>query len=233
MNINIATDMQFPMATFNLQQGESARIARGSMIYRTGGVELNAKLNAKGGSGLGKLVAAAARSVVSGESMFITEVISNVPDGELAIAPSCPGTIVQLDVGANQYRLNDSTFLAMESTVNYTMQRQSVGKALFGGQGGFYVMTTEGQGRLLVNAFGSIKELQLNNANGFAIDNGHVVAWDKNLDYDIQLQSGVFGSIGTGEGVINVFRGTGKVLIQTLNLETFADQLTRYIPTDK
>jgi uncharacterized protein (TIGR00266 family) len=233
MDIKIATEMQFPMATFRLQQGESARIARGSMIYRTEGVDLNAKLNARGGGGLGKLVAAAARSAVSGESMFITEVISNVPNGEIAVAPSCPGTIVQLDVGANQYRLNDSTFLAMESSVNYSMERQKVGKALFGGQGGFFVMSTEGQGKLLVNAFGSIKEIQLNNANGFAIDNGHVVAWDRNLDYDIQLQSGVFGSIGTGEGIINIFRGTGKVLIQTLNLETFAEQIKRFIPSDK
>jgi uncharacterized protein (TIGR00266 family) len=219
------------MATFYMQQGESARIAHGSMIYRTEGVDLNAKLNAKGSGGLGKLVAAAARSVVSGESIFVTEVVSNVPNGEIAIAPSTPGTIVQLDVGVNQYRLNDSTFLAMEGTVSYSMESQRFGKALFGGQGGFFVMSTEGQGKLLVNAFGSIKEIQLNNANGFAIDNGHVVAWDRNLDYDIQLQSGLFGSVGTGEGVINVFRGTGKLLIQTLNLETFAAQLTRFIPT--
>jgi uncharacterized protein (TIGR00266 family) len=233
MDIKIAMEMQFPMATFRLQQGETARIARGSMIYRTAGVDLNTKLNASGGSGFGKFVAAAARSVVSGESIFVTEVVSNVPDGEVAIAPSCPGTIVQLDVGANQYRLNDSTFLAMESSVNYTLQRQSIGKAIFGGQGGFFVMTTEGQGRLLVNAFGSIKEIQLNNANGFAIDNGHVVAWDRNLDYDISLQSGLFGSIGTGEGIINVFRGTGKVLVQTLNLETFAEQIKRFLPSDK
>jgi uncharacterized protein (TIGR00266 family) len=232
MDIKIQSDLQFPMATFTLQQGESARISRGSMIYRTGGVELNAKLNAKGGGGgFGKFVAAAARSVVSGESIFITEVVSNVPNGEVAIAPACPGTIVQLDVGQAQYRLNDSTFLAMESSVNYSMERQNVGKALLGGQGGFFVMTTEGQGRLLVNAFGSIKEIQLNNARDFTIDNGHVVAWDRNLNYSISLQSGFFGSIGTGEGIVNTFNGTGKVLIQTLNLETFADQLKRYIPT--
>jgi uncharacterized protein (TIGR00266 family) len=232
MDIRIETDMQFPLASFVMQPGETARIQRGSMVYRTAGVDLNTKLNAKG-SGVGKFVGAVARSVVSNESVFITEVVCNVPDGQVSIAPSVPGTIVQLDVGANQYRLNDSVFLAMESTVNYTMQRQSVGKAIFGGQGGFFVMTTEGQGKLLVNSFGSVKTIQLNNANGFAIDNNHVVAWDRSLDYDIQLQSGIFGSIGTGEGVINVFRGTGKVLIQSLNLESFAEQLKRFIPTSK
>ncbi|MDR0854639.1 MAG: TIGR00266 family protein [Clostridiales Family XIII bacterium] len=230
MDITIESNLQFPMAKFTMGQGETARIARGSMIYRTAGVDLNAKLNSKGG-GLGKLVGAMARSAVSGESMFITEVVSNVSGGEVALAPSCPGTIVQLDVGQKQYRLNDSTFLAMDSSVEYTLERQSVGKALFGGQGGFFVMTTNGQGRILVNAFGSIKEIELNNVNGFAIDNGHVVAWDRNLNYEIQLQSGIFGSIGTGEGVINVFSGTGKVLIQTLNLESMADSLKPFLPT--
>jgi uncharacterized protein (TIGR00266 family) len=229
MDIQIESNMQFPMAQLTFNQGESARIARGSMIYRTEGVDLSAKLNAKG-SGLGKLMGAVARSFVSGESMFITEVVSHVPGGAVAIAPSYPGTIMQLDVGQQQYRLNDSTFLAMEGTVGYTMQRQNVGRSLFGGQGGFFVMTTEGYGRLLVNSFGSIKVIQLNNAQSFAVDNGHVVAWDVNLDYDIQLQSGVLGSIGTGEGIVNLFRGTGIVLVQTLNLQTMAQAIAPFMP---
>lgn len=229
MDIIIEQNMQFPMAKFQMAQGETARITRGSMIYRTAGVEMNTKLNASG-AGLGKFVKAVARSAVSGESVFITEIVCQAPGGEVAIAPPCPGTIIQLDIGANQYRLNDGAFLAMDSSVAYTMESQRVGKALFGGTGGFFVMTTDGQGRLLVNAFGSIKEIQLNNAAGFAIDNNHVVAWDRNLNYQIRLQSGFFGSIGTGEGVVNEFSGTGKVLIQTLNLETFAARLNAYLP---
>ena len=30
----------------------------------------------------------------------------------------------------------------------YTMERQSIGRALFRGQGGFFVMTTQGEGTL-------------------------------------------------------------------------------------
>jgi uncharacterized protein (AIM24 family) len=162
--------------------------------------------------------------------MFITEVACNAPNGHITIAPPCPGTIVELDVGASQYRLNDRAFLAMNGTVAYTMQSQKLGHALFGGQGGFFVMTTEGQGKLLVNSFGSIEVLELNGAQNFVIDNNHVVAWDRNLEYSISMQSGFFGSIGTGEGIVNTFRGTGKVLVQSLNLETMALQLTPFIP---
>ncbi len=42
-------------------------------------------------------------------------------------------------------------------------ERQSVGRAFFGGQGGLFVMTTEGYVLFLANAFGSIKKIVLVN----------------------------------------------------------------------
>lgn len=105
-----------------------------------------------------------------------------------------------------------------------------MGRALFGGQDGFFVMTTEGEGTLLANAFGSIKKIELNQEE-ITIDNAHVVAWSKDLDYDIHLENGFWQSIGTGEGVVNTFRGTGEVYVQSLNLQTFAGQLQSYIVT--
>ncbi|HCN27146.1 MAG TPA: TIGR00266 family protein, partial [Weissella cibaria] len=36
--------------------------------------------------------------------------------------------------------------------------------------------------------------------------------------------------IGTGEGVVNTFNGTGKVLVQSLNLENFANMLKPFMP---
>ncbi|MDR2381865.1 MAG: TIGR00266 family protein [Bifidobacteriaceae bacterium] len=232
MRFHIESQLQFPLARALMSQGETVRVQRGAMIYRSAGVELSAHLNASG-TGLGKFVKAVGRSMASGESAFITQATCQAASGEIAIAPTYPGTIAQLDVGADQYRLNDSAFLAMESSVDYTLERQSAGKALLGGQGGFFVMTTSGQGAMLVNAFGSISEIPLDNADGFVIDNRHVVAWDRNLDYKIQLESGFFGSIGTGEGVVNVFRGSGRVLVQSLNLESFAASLIPFIPTQR
>ena len=65
------------------------------------------------------------------------------------MAPDSPGQVIPLYLGEKQYRLNDGAFLALDGTAYYTMELQSVGKAIFGGQGGFFVMTTQGQGTLL------------------------------------------------------------------------------------
>lgn len=166
--------------------------------------------------------------MVSGESTFITQAIAESDNGNLALAPDTPGQVIALELGEKQYRLNDGAFLALDGTAFYTMEHQSIGKALFGGQGGLFVMTTQGQGTLLANTFGSIKKIELQNQE-ITIDNAHVVAWSQSLDYHIHLENGFWQSIGTGEGVVNTFRGTGEVYVQSLNLQSFAGSLNKYI----
>ena len=95
--------------------------------------------------------------MVSGESTFITQVFAQSNNAYLALSHDSPGQVIQLYLGEKQYRLNDGAFLALDGTAYYTMETQSIGKALLGGQGGFFVMTTQGQGTLLANAYGSIK----------------------------------------------------------------------------
>lgn len=229
MKYTIDSNMQFPLVEIALEAGESAFIQQGSMVYHTPSVTLNTKLNGRG-SGFGKFMGAIGRSMTSGESMFVTQALSNADDGKLALAPSMPGQVVALELGAKQYRLNDGAFLALDGSAQYKMERQSVGRAFFGGQGGFFVMTTEGQGTLLANAFGSIKKIELHGET-ITIDNAHVVAWSRDLDYDIHLENGFLQSIGTGEGVVNTFHGFGEIYVQSLNLQTFAGLLQNYIVT--
>lgn len=220
MTYRIDSKMQFPLVEIFLEAGQSAYIQRGSMVFHTPSVTLSTQLNAKG-NGLGKLFRAVGRSMTSGESAFITQALSNADGGRLAIAPSMPGQIIALELGSKQYRLNDGAFLALDGSTQYTMERQSLGRAFFGGQGGLYVMSTQGQGTLLVNSFGSIQKIELNQQE-ITIDNAHVVVWSKDLDYQIHLENGFLQSIGNGEGIVNTFRGTGEVYVQTLNIETFA-----------
>ena len=95
MNFTIENNSQFPFVEIVLDKGEKAYIQRGSMVYHSSSVKLRTKLNAKG-SGLGKLVKAVGRSMVSGESTFITEALSDADGGLVALAPLVPGQVMPL-----------------------------------------------------------------------------------------------------------------------------------------
>ncbi len=211
-----------PLATVTLDKGESIKVENGAMVYMKD-VTIAGKMNSSK-EGLGGLLGAIGRSLTSGESMFITQVTGDADGGQIGIAPAIPGKIEKLSVGKQQYCLNTGAFLASDDSVNYKMRRQKLSKASFGGTGGFFVMETEGEGDMLVNAFGDLVELTVTSDEPISIDNEHVVAWDSSLDYDIQVASGMFG-FTSGEGLVNHFTGDGKVLIQTRNLHSLAGAL--------
>ena len=110
------------------------------------------------------------------------------------------------------------------------MVNQGLGRAVFGGTGGLFVMETNGAGTILVSAFGDILSLDVTPESPLVVDNEHVVAWDASLNYNIQVASGMFG-FTTGEGVVNSFNGYGRVYIQTRNLQNLAQAMHPYLPT--
>jgi uncharacterized protein (TIGR00266 family) len=228
MNYAITSSSAFPMVEITLAQNEVIKICRGGMVYHRGDVSLEGKLNtADGKGGVGGAIKAMARSATSGESMWITHVTGTKPDSKIVVAPPVPGCVKELRVGGNaQWRLSDGVFLACDSGVSWTMQRQSLGKAVFG-TGGLFVMETQGEGMILVDSFGDLIEMQLDGSHPLVVDNAHVVAWTTSLQYKIGFASGIFG-VKTGEGIVNTFNGTGSVLIQTKNLQSLAGGLAKY-----
>ena len=229
MRFVLTGDSDCPIARLALSRGESVKIENGSMVYSRG-VEISGGLNSKK-KGLGGVLGAIGRSITSGESMFITTATGTVDDGEIAIAPPIPGKIISLQVGGQQqYRLNTGAFLACDATLDYTMVNQGLGRAVFGGTGGLFVMETNGTGTILVSAFGDILSFDVTPESPLVVDNEHVVAWDASLNHNIQVASGMFG-FTTGEGVVNSFNGYGRVYIQTRNLQNLAQAMHPYLPT--
>lgn len=230
MRFVLTGDSDCPIAQLTLAADESVKIESGSMVYSRG-VEISGGLNARNKGGIGGVLSAIGRSLTSGESMFITTATGYVDNGEIAIAPPIPGKIVGIQVDAqHQYRLNTGAFLACDTTVDYAMRSQGIGKAIHGGTGGLFVMETEGYGTLLVSAFGDILALEVTPDAPLTVDNEHVVVWDASLDYHIEVASGMFG-FTTGEGLVNRFYGFGRVYIQTRNLHNLAEAVHPYIHT--
>ena len=193
-------------------------------------VDIVGKLNSNT-KGFGALLGSIGRSLTSGESMFITEATGKSNNSEIGIAPASIGKIEKLTVGSSQYRLNTNAYLASDASVSYKMVRQNISKAFFGGTGGLFVMETQGVGDLLIASFGDIIELEVTPNLPLTVDNNHVLAWSSDLDYNIEVASGTFG-FTTGEGLVNTFRGSGKVLIQTRNIESLALDIAKFIPNN-
>lgn len=228
MKYQIKGDSDCPIVEIGLGRDEKVRIERGSMAYMLN-VTIEGKMNGNK-KGLSGALGALGRALTSGESIFITEAVGVEDDGILGIAPSIPGKIVCLEVGpGHHYCLNDGAFLACDEGVTYEMQRQSLGRALFGGTGGLFVMHTTGRGDLLINAYGDLQEIEVTAGHPISIDNEHVVAWEDTLNYELKVASGTFG-FTTGEGLVNEFHGNGKVYIQSRNIRSLAGALIPYMP---
>ena len=230
MKYNIVGDNDCPLIQIELAENETIRIERGCMAYMSN-VVLEGKMNTNK-KGLGGMFSAIGRSLTSGESFFITGATGATNQAKLGIAPAVPGKITCLNVSGNhQYRLNTGAFLACDLSVQYVMKRQEIGKALFGGTGGLFVMETEGDGDVLIASFGDILELDVTPETPITIDNEHVVAWDASLNYAIRVASGTFG-FTSGEGLVNEFTGYGKVYIQTRNIHNLADAIRPFFPSN-
>jgi len=225
MNYTITESTAFPIVEIALQQGENITIDSGSMVYHNGKVSLSGKINSNGKSGITGILSALGRSVSSGEGFWETEVTGSTNEAKISLAPDTPGTIKTLSLSGTSWYLNTGAFLASDKTVSYTMKRQKVSGAVFGGTGGLYVMETTGTGDLLINSYGDIIELDITDDTPMVIDNEHVVAWSSSLDYNIKIASGLLG-FKTGEGLVNEFHGTGKVLIQTRKIKSLVESLS-------
>jgi uncharacterized protein (AIM24 family) len=104
---------------------------------------------------------------------------------------------------------------------------RKIGAGLVGGEG-FILQKLEGDGRAFVHAGGTVIERQLNN-EVLRIDTGCIVAFEPQIDFDVEstgsLKSMVFG----GEGLfLATLRGTGKIWLQSMPIRKLIQALAPY-----
>ncbi|MDR0717299.1 MAG: TIGR00266 family protein [Azoarcus sp.] len=215
-----------PFLHVSLRKGEAIFCESDAMVMMENALDLT-------GAVQGGLLQAAMRRLANGESFFQQRIEAKRGDGDCLLSPATPGALQILDVGARQYYLADGAYVAATSNVQITARMQSIGNALFGGSGGFFIGQTSGSGQVAVGGFGSLFTLDVQQGKEVMIDNGHVVAWDSSLSYEIAVSTaqgrGLLGnlvnSVTSGEGVVLRFRGNGKVLICSRNYDAFVAEL--------
>ena len=222
-----------PLLCVSLEKGEKVLAESNAMVAMDG--DLSLKGRSRGG-----IMKSLARKFLNDETFFQQYVEAEKGAGDVLLAPNIPGDIRILDVGQRQYMISDGSFLAATEGVELEVKSQGLGRALLGDSGGFFVMATDGSGQVAVSGFGSVRELEVKDGQTLVVDNGHLVAWDSDLDYELSLNtahSGLFGKLVnsqiTGEGIVLKFRGRGKVIVCSRNKGGFLDWVFANQPTDK
>ena len=112
--------------------------------------------------------------------------------------------------------LDDGMFLACSSNVNQSVvARSNLSSAVFGGEG-LFNLKLEGTGVAALESLvprDELVEITLEN-DVLKVDGNFAVAWSGTLDFTVEKSSKtLIGSGISGEGLVNVYRGTGKVLL--------------------
>ena len=217
-----------------LDPNETVMAEPGSFMMMNDGIQMNTIFgdgSQDQGGIFGKLMSAGKR-ILTGESLFMTA-YTNMSQGKktATFASPYPGKIIPIDLSkmGGKMTCQKDSFLCAAKGVSVGIEFQKkLGTGLFGGEG-FIMQKLEGDGMAFVHAGGHVEERELMPGEILKVDTGCIVAFTKEVDYDIQFVGGIKNTLFGGEGVFfATLRGPGKVWIQSLPISRLASRIMRY-----
>lgn len=184
-------------------------VQAGAMQWMLGNVNATT-----GVRGVGDLLGKAVRGKATGESAIKPEYTG---DGILVLEPTYRYLIL-MDAAewGGGVVLDDGLFLACESSLQHkAVMRSNFSSAVAGGEG-LFNLSLNGSGVFCIESECPREELiEITLQNDVQkIDGNYAIAWSKSLDFTVERSGkSLIGSAASGEGLVNVYRGTGKVLM--------------------
>lgn len=194
----------------DISRDHSAVIQAGAMQWMGGNVQATS-----GVKGLGDLFGKAIKGAVTKETAVKPEYIG---EGFLVLEPTYKYIILQ-DVskwGSVGMTIEDGMFLACDANVKRNIvARKTLSSAVLGGEG-LFNMSLQGNGVIALESNvpeDELIEIELEN-DELKIDGNLAVCWSSNLDFTVERTTKTLvGSAVSGEGLVNVYRGSGRVLM--------------------
>lgn len=184
-------------------------VQAGAMQWSVGDVKATTGIK-----GAGDLITKAFRGAVTKESAIKPEYVGS---GILVLEPTYKHLIL-LDTAqwGGSVVLDDGLFLACDSSLKHkTVMRSNISSAVAGNEG-LFNLSLNGNGVFCMESFCPKEELiEITLENDVVkIDGNLAIAWSNSLNFTVE-RSGktLIGSAASGEGLVNVYRGTGKVLM--------------------
>jgi uncharacterized protein (AIM24 family) len=182
----------------------------GAMQWTAGNV--NATTGVKG---VGDFFGKALRGSVTGESAIKPEYTG---DGTLVLEPTYKHLLlIDIKDWNGSIVLDDGLFLACDSNLKHkAVMRSNISSAALGGEGLFNLGIQGTNGVLCLESSvprEELIEITLEN-DVLKVDGNMAIAWSGSLDFTVERSGkSLIGSAASGEGLVNVYRGTGKVLL--------------------
>lgn len=187
-------------------------VQAGAMQWMSGSV--NSTTGIKGAGDLAKKIFA---GKVTNESAIKPEYRGT---GFLMLEPTYKHILlIDLKDWNNALFIEDGLFLASEDSNSMkVVAKKTLSSAIAGNEGLFNLCLT-GKGIVALESFIPYEELivvELNN-DVIKIDGSYAIAWSDSLQFTVE-RSGktLLGSAVSGEGLVNIYRGTGKILMAPL-----------------
>jgi len=181
----------------------------GAMQWMLG--DVNATTGIKG---VGDLFGKAVRGKMTGESAIKPEYTGS---GVLVLEPTYRYPIL-LDAAEwnGSVVLDDGLFLACDSALKHkAVVRSNLSSAVAGGEG-LFNLSLNGSGVFCIESAcprEELIEITLQD-DVLKVDGNFVIAWSNTLNFTVERSGkSLLGSAASGEGLVNVYRGTGKVLM--------------------
>lgn len=175
------------------------RYEAGAMHYMQGNLELEANA-----PGVGKMF----KSMITKEKV-IKPVITGT--GTVFLQPSF-GEFTILELQNDEWILDQGAYYASEMNVEIGAYTNRAISAMFSGEKWFQTVVA-GTGKVIITSAGPLEEITLNN-DKLVVDGRFAVARTSGIELKVaKATRGIFSTMISGEGLVNTFTGTGKVLI--------------------
>ena len=189
----------------------------GAMQWSFG--DINATTGVKGvGDLFGKMV----KGAVTKESAIKPEYVGT---GRIILEPTYKYIILQevSEWGREGMSIEDGMFLACDGRVEHKIAARTNFSSAVAGNEGLFNLSLRGKGIAALESNVPSSELitvDLEN-DVLRLDGSFAICWSTSLQFTVERSSkSIMGSMANGEGLVNVYRGTGRVLISPTTRST-------------
>lgn len=184
----------------------------GAMQWMAGDVSMSTGIK-----GAGDLLGKMFRGAVTGEAAVKLEYTG---DGIVVLEPTYKHILlVNTDDWGGSLVVEDGMYLASESSLKQkAIARSNLSSAVLGGEG-LFSLGFQGSGIVALESnspWTELIEVELEN-DIIKIDGNMAIAWSTGLNFTVERASkSLIGSASSGEGFVNVYQGTGKILMSPM-----------------